>query len=128
MEKMTILVVEPGKAPYVKEIEHTLHNLQAEVGGDIEAVYPFKDTVAVICNEEGKLIGLKPNRALYHEGKIYDILHGTFFVAGIGEEDFCSLTEGQIKLYTKRFKTPQEFMRVGNYIVALPINGEEGQA
>ncbi len=126
MATIKILVVEPMKAPYVKEIEHTLRNLQAEVGGSIEAVYPFEDTVAIICNEEGKLCGLKPNRALYYECNIYDILHGTFFVAGIGEEDFCSLTEGQIKLYTKRFKTPQEFMRVGNYIVAFPANGEEG--
>lgn len=126
MATIKILVVEPMKAPYVKEIEHTLRNLQAEVGGYIEAVYPFEDTVAIICNEEGKLCGMKPNRALYHEGKIYDILHGTFFVAGVGAEDFCSLTDAQIALYTERFKTPQEFGRVGNYIVAFPANGEEG--
>lgn len=32
---MKILVCEPGKHPYVKDIEHTLENLQAEVDGYI---------------------------------------------------------------------------------------------
>ena len=31
-EKMTVLVVEPMKKPYVKEIDPGLHSLQAEVG------------------------------------------------------------------------------------------------
>ena len=40
-----MIVVEPEKKPYVKEIEHTLKNLQNEVGGGIEAAYPFEDRV-----------------------------------------------------------------------------------
>ena len=57
-EKMTVLVVEPMKEPYVKEIDPDLHSLQAEVGGDIGATYPYSDPVALVCNDEGKLIGL----------------------------------------------------------------------
>ena len=54
-EKMTVLVVEPGKEPYLKEIDPGLHSLQAEVGGDIAATYPFSDPVGLVCNDEGKL-------------------------------------------------------------------------
>ena len=92
-EKMTVLVVEPRKEPYVKEIDPGLHSLQAEVGGDIGAAYPFSDPVALVCNDEGKLIGLDLNRGLRDEnGEIYDIMAGTFLVVGLGEEDFASLS------------------------------------
>ena len=66
-EKLTVLVVEPGKEPYEKEIEPGLRSLQTEVGGDIAAVYPFDDPVALVLNDEGKLIGLDLNRALRDE-------------------------------------------------------------
>ena len=49
---MKILVIEPGKHPYEKDIEHILENLQSIVGGHIEAVYPFEDEVALVCHEE----------------------------------------------------------------------------
>ena len=55
MSKITILVVEPSKKPYVKEIENNLKSLQHEVGGYIQAVYPWKEPVALICDEESKL-------------------------------------------------------------------------
>lgn len=91
-EKLTVLVVEPGKEPYEKEIEPGLRSLQTEVGGDIAAVYPFDDPVALVLNDEGKLIGLDLNRALRDEqGEIYDIVAGTFLVMGLGEEDFASI-------------------------------------
>lgn len=47
---MKILICEPGKHPYVKDIEHTLENLQKEVSGYIQALYPFEDNAAVVCN------------------------------------------------------------------------------
>ena len=52
---MTILVVEPMKPPTVQEIDSSLESMQKIVGGDIEAVYPFDDPVAIVCNEEGKM-------------------------------------------------------------------------
>ena len=61
---MKVVLLEPRKYAKVVEIEHTLENMQKVVGGYIEAVYPFEDEVAVICNEEGKLLGLPLNRAL----------------------------------------------------------------
>ena len=61
-----------------------LESLQHEVGGCIEAIYPYEDPVALICNEEGKLEGLPLNRALRDEdGDIYDVVAGTFLVVGL---------------------------------------------
>jgi len=78
---MKILVVEPMKEPYAKEIQGTLEEMQAIVGGYIQAVYPFEDPVAVVCNDEGKLMGLPYNRLLRDDsGRPYDVLCGTFFV------------------------------------------------
>ena len=97
-EKMTVLVVEPRKEPYVKESDPDLHSLQAEVGGDIGATYPYSAPVALVCNDEGKLIGLDLNRGLRDEdGEIYDIVAGTFLVVGLGEEDFSSLSRQRNK-------------------------------
>ena len=62
--KIKVLVVEPMKAPYEKEIDDGLRSLQTEVGGSIQAVYPFEEEVALVMNEEGKLEGLPLNRAL----------------------------------------------------------------
>ena len=126
LEKMTVLVVEPMKEPYVKEIDPDLHSLQAEVGGDIGATYPYSDPVALVCNDEGKLIGLDPNRGLRDEnGEIYDIVAGTFLVVGLGEEDFASLSPELIQKYTEQFKTPERFMQINGNIIVLPVPAEK---
>ena len=124
-EKMTVLVVEPMKKPYVKEIDPGLHSLQAEVGGDIGAVYPFRDPVALVCNDEGKLIGLDLNRGLRDEnGELYDIMAGTFLVVGLGEEDFASLSPELAQKYMEHFQQPEQFISLGGQIIAIPIEPE----
>ena len=120
--KITVLIVEPEKVPYVKEISDNLESLQHEVSGYIQAVYPFDDTVAIICKEEGKLQGLPLNRALYDEdGQIYDIIAGTFVISGLTEDNFGSLTDEQISKYIERFKTPERFALIGQKIVVIPV-------
>lgn len=97
---MKVLIVEPMKPCRTQEIPDTLEAMQAIVGGDIEAVYPFREPVAVICNAEGKGLNLPYNRPLTDErGLPYDIVCGTFFLAGLGAENFVSLTEEQIQRY-----------------------------
>ena len=78
---MKILLIEPQKRPRPHDIPNDLVSMQALVGGTIQAVYPFDEPVALICHEEGKLLGLPQNRALRHPdtGEIYDIICGTFF-------------------------------------------------
>ena len=125
----TVLVVEPGREPYVKEIDSGLKSLQSEVGGWIEAIYPFEEEVALICNEEGKLSDLPLNRALMDsDGEIYDIIAGTFLVVGLGEEDFCSLSDEYIKKFSDRFKKPEKFEECRGKIIMHYIESEDGES
>ena len=103
-QKITVLVVEPCKETYTKEVGN-LEEMQALVGGYIEAVpLSEKEPVVAVVNEDGKNLGLPYNRPLNDEnGIVYDILCGTFFVAGAGEEDFVSLTDDQIRQYKEKY-------------------------
>ena len=114
---ITVLRVEPGKAPELVEIEDSLESLQKEVGGYIEGVYPWDEPVAIICDEEAKLTGKELNRALRDEdGHIYDIVAGTFLIVGLGAEDFISIGDYAEK-YSKMFQRPEKFVRMGGKVV-----------
>ena len=127
-EKMTVLALEPEKKPYVKDISSGLASLQKEVGGYIQAVYPFDDPVAIICNEEGKLNHMELNRALYTEdGEMFDIVAGPMFVCGLGEEDFASLQGELLEKYLEKFKHPETFIKIGNDILAMKIPERQQQ-
>lgn len=68
-----VLIVEPRKAPRPADIPSGLESLQHQVSGLIQVLYPFEDAAAIICNDEGKLLGLPWNRPLFDEdGNIYD--------------------------------------------------------
>ena len=96
--------------PTVQEIDGSLESMQKIVGGYIQAIYPFDDPVAIVCNDEGKLLGLPMNRALTDDhGVPYDIVCGTFFITGVGCEDFISLTEQQIEKYQKKYANEMVF-------------------
>ena len=118
---MDVLIVEPEKSPRIASITGDLNSLQQVVGGYIEAVYPYDDPVAIVCHEEGKLIGLPLNRKL----EDYDIIAGTFIVCGLGEEDFDSLTPELAEKYREKFADPEIFMKMGNRIVAIPIKPKD---
>lgn len=119
-EKITVLVVEPEKAPYIKEIDHNLESLQSEVSGRIEVCPAYDDDVCFICNEEGKNIGLRLNRALMDEdGKISDIIAGTFLVAGLTEDSFGSLSDEFIIKYCEMFKPVQFFLMQNEKLCVL---------
>lgn len=119
---MKALVVEPGKAPYEKDIDSSLKGLQKEVGGCIEALYPYADPVSIVCNEEGKLAWLPMNRGLYDEdGDLCDIIAGKFLIVGLGEEDFDSLNPELMEKYAGIFAVPECFAKIGNDIIAMPI-------
>lgn len=53
---MNVLVVEPGMAPYEKEV-NGLEEMQATVGGLITASYPYEEPVAIVSNDESILEG-----------------------------------------------------------------------
>lgn len=110
---MKILIVEPGKHPYEKEIEGTLKEMQEIVGGTIQAIYPFSDNVGIVSNDEVIILSLLFNRKIDEECYIF----GTFFVCGLGEEDFTSLPEKLMEKYRKRFYSPQIYTTSGVYSV-----------
>lgn len=123
---MKVLVVEPMKEPYEKEIGEGLESLQNEVDGPIQAVYPYEDPVAIICNDEGKLTGLELNRALRDEdGRIYDVIAGTFLVAGLTYESFGSLTPELSRKFSELFKQPEMFVNLGGKITAIPVEAQK---
>lgn len=74
---MRVLIVEPGQYPREADIDGSLDTLQHIVGGLIETLYPWEDRAVLICNDEGKLMGLPLNRSL----EDYDIIAGTFLSA-----------------------------------------------
>lgn len=120
------LVVEPCKEPYIKDIESGLESLQKEVGGLIEAFYPYEDAVCIICNEEGKINGLPLNRAIYDDDKnMIEIMAGTFLVTGLTEENFGSLSDEQVLKYGDMFKNPETFLSISGEIIALPYKAED---
>ena len=109
---MKILMVEPGKAPEEKNISGTLDSMQEAVGGTIQAIFPFDEPVALICNDDGKLMNLPMCRSLPETG---DIIFGSFFIcaAPLSYQNFTSLSEAQIERYMERFRSPETFMRIG---------------
>ena len=109
MKERTIkaLMIEPGRKPCAVVLMNNLDALQKAVSvgapeqGLSEFVY-LEDNVSILCNEEGKLIGLAPNRRL---GK--DILCGVFYVVAEDDEgELISLTEEQQERYAKMFELP----------------------
>lgn len=101
--EITVLKVEPGKVPETVTIPNTLEAAQKMVGGYIEVI--SLDDACLVCNEEGKLMGLEGNRRLGN-----DIITGTFFLAGCTDDgDFCSLTPEQMERFTQRFAQPETF-------------------
>lgn len=119
---MDVLLVKPFMYPQKVTIGCELEDLQAAVGGDIEAVYPFNDPVAIICNEEGKYNGSELNRSLRtEEGEIYDILAGDFLVTGLTEDDFGSLSPALMQKFEEHFHHPEMYVRMGRGIMALPV-------
>lgn len=114
--------MEPDLTPYEKSI-NGLHEMQNTVGGLIQAIYPFEDQVAVVCNEEGLLLNLPFNRSM--EGG-YGGVFGTFFVCGLGQEDFCSLTPEQMKTYKEKFHHAELLLGIrGNEPLTLKVLPKE---
>ncbi len=125
---MNVLMVEPDKAPYEMQIGGDLQSMQTLVGGHLEAVYPFDQPVALVCNEHGKRDGLPFNCALRDaDGDIYDIVAGNFFIVGLGESDFTDLPHELAERFAEQFRQPEIFMHVDDKIVAAPVPDEQKQ-
>lgn len=116
---MKILIVEPGKHPRETDIDGSLESLQKTVGGYIQAIYPFEDEVAIICDEESKLKSdTQWNRIL---PETHDVIKGPFIIAGLGDEDFTDITPELAEKYKQRFWNIELFVPTPNGLMPIVI-------
>ncbi len=115
-----VVLLEPGRQAKIADIDASLAGMQQVVGGDIEAMYPFEEEVCIVCCETGKVDGMPLNRAIYDGRAIVDILAGPAFICDCSGSNFGSLSKEQLEKYGKKFKRPEQFMKVGEKIIALP--------
>lgn len=118
---MKALLIPVGEYPREVEVEG-LSDLQALVGGHIDAVgWVFNDAPTLYVNDEGKMNGMLPNRAVYvtetevgcrkwdggtwAEGDVIDILFGPIVAIGFDPESGKDrdITPDKIELVKDRF-------------------------
>lgn len=117
---MQVIMLEPNKAAYLKEIGNDLASIQEEVEGYIEIIYPFEDQyVGLVCNEEGKINGFPLNRAIRANGKIIDVIAGNAFICDCSEDELQSLSPTLIDKYLDMFEEPERFAMVNGKIVVI---------
>ena len=80
-----VIIKQPGEPGMEMMIENSLKELQRIVGGYIQVIQPMQH-LAVIVNEEGKLMDLPPN--IFYGG---DLLVGTIIFVGVDGEDFTDV-------------------------------------
>lgn len=117
---MKVVIVEPGQYARIAEIDNTLEAEQKIVGGLIDVVYSWQESVGNICNDEGILLNMPLNRIVPG----YTAIHGPFIVCGLGEEDFIGLTDEQAQRYCAMFHRPQLFVSISGHLVACPCTPE----
>ena len=114
---MKILLVEPGKNPRTAHISPELSSLQQTVGGYIQAIYPWDDPVAVVCYEEALLKESEFNRLIAPEVAIF----GTFFICGLGDEDFADLPDAMIAKSAQLLHDPEILIRTPKGCAAVRV-------
>ena len=116
---MRALVIAPHEHPVMKELPD-LEAMQACVGGSIEAIYPWEDAEAVlVCDEEGLYHDSDWNRYICKGVAI----KGTFFICGLGEEDFEDLPEELAARFEREFYEPEAFIRTPHGTTVVTKNG-----
>ena len=109
-KEIKVLMVEPGKAPVVTTLKNDLQSLQeaVSIGADyvgLIEIIGIDDGVCILCNEEGKLINLPPNRRFYN-----DVLVGVFYILSEdGDGNLTSLSQDKIDYYSDYFAKPETF-------------------
>ena len=127
-EPIRVVYCEPGKLAKIKEIKTGLENLQQAVGGLIETYYPFDEPVCIVCNDEGKINGMRQCRAVYGEdGRVSDIIFGPFFICDCSGEEFASLSDEQLERYANQFRYPEHYLRIDGEIKAVRYDPTRGR-
>lgn len=128
--KIKVLMVEPGKKAYEKEIGTSLEEMYAALDCDcIQTFYPYEDLVVIVCDDEGKINHSRPNRAIYGEdGKMMDLICGKFFIADCSTEQFKSLPDDMMQKYKKQFLLPERFCQINGEILSVKYDPAREEA
>lgn len=117
---MRVLKVCPNQEPVLVDIGDDYESTYQIIGGYIERNFPFDDPVAIICNEEGKLLNLPLNRAIVVNGEIKDVIAGNFIITGLKNGiSEISLSDELAKKYMEIFKAPEMFIRTSDGIAVI---------
>ena len=120
-EKIKVLMVEPGKKAYEKEIDTSLEGIYEALDCScFETFYPYDDLVVIVCDDEGKINGSMPNRAVYDkDGEMVDVIFGNFFICDCSSDSFKSLPDDMMEKYKKEFLLPEHITRVHGDVIAI---------
>ena len=100
MRMIKVIVKEPNEpVGHVEEVSAALESLQKLVGGYIEAI-PIAKGISVLCNEDGRLLGLPANCFVRPHMEVV----GTIVVIGTDKYNFdsCPCTLGAWKTYLNK--------------------------
>ncbi len=118
---MKILIVEPGRYPRAADIPHTLEVMQKVVGGYIQAIYLWENRVSLVCDDDSLLKQCRFNWMVGKDNAIF----GTFFLCGLGEEDFTDLPDELLIKYERMFHMPEVLVRAPGGYIAFPVLPDE---
>lgn len=102
---MRVIGCRVGEDTKLEVIENGLEAMQKYVGGLIQYL-PLDDEVAIICNDEGKLLNLPWNRPLFADnGNLLDVICGDFFICGApwDSDELTDIPENRIADLMERF-------------------------
>lgn len=127
--RVRVIICRPGERAEVVEIEDKLESMQQIVEGYIEEYQPFYDEydpreedVTIFCNEEGKMNGMSPCRAVADkDGQILDVVRGPFFICygPIESETIQSLPPDLEEKYLREFELPEMFFQTEKGMAAV---------
>ena len=128
-DKIRVIVCRVDERAEVIEIDDKLEAMQEVVGSLIQEYMPWEDEVAIICNEEGKMMGLPLNRGIRSdEGQLQDIIAGDFFLcyAPVESEKFLSMPKDLEDKYREKFDYPEQFFRTEDGIKGIQYDPGKG--
>lgn len=122
---MKAVLINPLEEPKEITLRHTLGEMQAAVGGLIEPIY-LDDNIVCIVNDEGKINGMLPNRAMRdEEGNIVDVSFGPMLFLRDNGTDFCTLKQNDVKMIMEKFKYPEVLIMINGEPVTIKLTPEE---
>ena len=118
-----------GMSSAVEETPNASASVQSRAYfGVLEPFYPFEEQVCIVCNEESKINGMRPNRSVKNdEGVMVDFIFGPAFICDCRGENLDSLSDEQIDRYGRMFRYPEHLARVNGTLFGIPYRPQPEQ-